>query len=149
MGLVEESLELASSLDEVWNLFIDPDRWLDWNTELVNMRDVRGPFDTLGSGYTQVWRVAGIEREGTWRVTGCEPRRWRTVAGVTPIGLSYSARETFVRLGDRTRVTVEISWTMPGGPVGRLVDAVVAQPMLRRALRNNGHQIGAVLGEAS
>ncbi len=148
MGVVKESLDLITPLDEVWDLFIDPDRWLDWNTELADMRDVRGPFDTPGSGYTQVWRRAGIEREGSWQVTGCAPRRWRTVQGVTPIGLAFSARETFERIGDRTRVTVQIGWTTPGGRVGRFVDAVVAQPLLRRALRANGHRIRAVLGEA-
>ena len=145
--MVEESIDLAASLDQVWSLFIDPERWLDWNTELAGMRDVRGPFDTPGSGYTQVWRVAGIEREGTWEVTECEPGRWRTVEGVTPIGLAFSASETFERLGDTTRVTVRIAWETPGGRLGHLFDVVVAQPMLRRALRTNGERIRAVLAD--
>lgn len=145
MGVAEESVHLDAPMEQVWDLFTDPDRWLDWNTELADMRDVDGPFDRPGRGYTQVWRVAGIEREGTWRVTGCEPRAWRTVEGVTPIGLAYSARETFEDLGHGTRVTVRIAWQTPGGPFGRLVDVAAGQPMLRRALRRNSQRIRDVL----
>lgn len=145
MGVVTASMHVESSLDDVWDLFIDPGRWLDWNTELADMRDVRGPFDRPGTGYTQVWRMFGIEREGSWRVTGCAPREWRTVEGVTPIGLAYEARETFERVGDLTEVTVRISWTSPGGFAGRSIDVVVAQPLLGRALRSNAERIRHLL----
>lgn len=45
MARGQEKAQLDRPLQEVWGLFIDPDRWLEWNTELVGMRDVRGPFD--------------------------------------------------------------------------------------------------------
>lgn len=145
MADVRESLVLEHPLEAVWSLFIDPDRWLEWNTELADMRDVRGPFDHPSAGYTQVWRLGPLEREGRWQVTGCEPRRWRTVAGRTPIGLDFTAREEFLSRDGGTEVTVEISWATPGGPAGRLFDRVVAEPTLRRALRANGERIHAVL----
>ncbi len=145
MGVVTAALDVPSGPAEVWRLFVDPDRWLDWNTELADMRDVRGPFDRPGAGYTQVWRLGRVEREGSWRVTGCEPGRWRTVEGVTPIGLAYHAHETFERVDGGTRVSVQIAWKTPGGLVGRLVDVVVAGPMLRRALHRNGRRVQDLL----
>lgn len=54
MGSVRESLLLDEPREQVWQLFCDPDRWLEWNTELAEMRKVRGPFDHVGAGYTQV-----------------------------------------------------------------------------------------------
>lgn len=110
MARVQEKLQLHRPLDEVWGLFIDPDRWLEWNTELADLRDVRGPFDRPGSGYTQVWRLARWEREGSWQVIGCEPRRWREVAGMTPIGLAFEAREEFGEVTGGSQVTVQIRW---------------------------------------
>lgn len=147
MAQVQESLALEQPLEEVWALFRDPDRWLEWNTELADMRDVEGPFDRAGAGYVQVWRMGPWEREGRWQVTGCEPMRWRTVAGRTPVGLEFTAREEFARAGDGTVVTVEIQWQTPGGAAGRWFDRLVGQPMLRRALRANGERIRAVLAQ--
>lgn len=145
MARVQETVRLDRPLEEVWGLFIDPDRWLAWNTELAGMRNVRGPFDHAGSGYTQVWRLARWEREGRWEVTACEPGRWREVAGVTPIGLAFEAREDFEDVADGSQVTVQIRWDTPGGALGRTFDRVVAEPMLRRALRANGRRIRDVL----
>lgn len=147
MARVQETVQLARPLEDVWALFIDPDRWLEWNTELADIRDVRGPFDYPGAGYTQVWRLARWEKEGRWEVTACEPGVWREVAGVTPIGLAFEAREDFRKDANGSQVTVQISWSTPGGMVGRLLDRVVAEPMLRRALRANGRRIRDVLGD--
>lgn len=146
MARVHEQLQLDRPLDEVWGLFIDPNRWLEWNTELAGMRDVRGPFDHPGSGYTQVWRLARWEREGSWVVTACEPGHWREVAGVTPIGLAFEAREEFQEFAEGSQVGVQISWYTPGGVLGRIFDRVLAEPMLRRALRANARRIRHVLG---
>lgn len=148
MGSVRETLALEHRVDVVWELFCDPDRWLAWNTELAGMRDVRGPFDHVGAGYTQVWRVGPWEREGSWEVTGCEPGRWRTVSGRTPIGLEFSAREEFASTTRGTQATVEIAWRTPGGRVGRWFDQLVGERVLRRALRTNGERIRAVLAQA-
>lgn len=147
MAHVRESVDLDVPLDRVWSLFIDPERWLEWNTELADIEDVQGPFDHVGAGYTQVWRMGPWEGRGQWRVTGCEPRRWRTVAGRTPVKLTFSAREEFEALGNRTRVTVEINWQTPGGPIGRWFDRLVGEPMLGRALRANAERIRTVLGQ--
>ena len=147
MARVQEKVRLDRPLEEVWRLFIDPDRWLEWNTELAGMRDVHGPFDRPGSGYTQVWRLARWEREGAWEVTACEPGRWREVAGVTPIGLAFEAREEFQDVADGSQVIVQMSWATPGGILGWIFDRVVAEPMLRRALRANGRRVDAVLSD--
>jgi uncharacterized membrane protein len=145
MAQVRESLVVHEPLERVWALFSDPDRWLEWNTELADMRDVRGPFDHPGAGYTQVWRMGPWEREGSWQVTACEPGRWRTVAGRTPVALAFSAREEFESLEDGTRVTVEINWQTPGGRVGRWFDRFVGEPMLRRTLRANAERVRTAL----
>ena len=147
MAQVQEQVQIDRPLEEVWGLFVDPDRWLEWNTELAGMRDVRGPFDRAGSGYTQVWRLGRWEREGSWEVTACQPRRWREVAGVTPIGLAFEAREEFQETADGSQVIVQISWNTPGGVLGRAFDRVVAEPMLRRTLRTNARRIRQVLSE--
>jgi hypothetical protein len=54
---LQESIVFDAPVEAVWRLFADPERWARWNTEWAEIRDVRGPFDHAGSGYTQVLRV--------------------------------------------------------------------------------------------
>lgn len=89
----------------------------------------------------QVWRLARWEREGRWDVTACEPGRWREVAGASPIGLAFEAREEVQEVAGGSQVIVQISWDTRGGVLGRIFDRIVAEPMLRRALRANGRRI--------
>lgn len=110
------------------------------------MRDVRGPFDHVGAGYTQVWRVVGMEREGSWRVTGCAPRRWRTVEADTPIGARLRVRDGFERVGAGCRVSIEVVLDAPHGLLGRALDGLLAEPLLRRALRGNRERVRRALG---
>ena len=58
MGRIIETVEFAAPLDRVWKLFTDPEDWTKWNKEWSSIRDVKGPFDHAGAGYTQVMRFS-------------------------------------------------------------------------------------------
>ena len=108
MGRVSFIAEFSAPRAKVWRLFTDPELWSRWNTEWAAIRDVQGPFDHPGSGYTQVLRVLGREFLGRWEVTGCEPQNWRTIAGTLPLGVPFRGRDRFEEADGITRVTVEI-----------------------------------------
>ena len=112
----------------------------------AEIRDVRGPFDHPGAGYTQVMRALGRERLGTWEVTAFEPGRWREVRGTLPLGIPFSGRDEFRAVPAGTVVSLLLSWDMPWGIVGRCV-AGAALPFLRRQLRGNAVRAAALLRE--
>ncbi|MDX1382264.1 MAG: SRPBCC family protein [Thermoanaerobaculia bacterium] len=141
---LRHSIVLDGSLDEVWDLFVDPARWRQWNTEWAEIRDVRGPFDHPGAGYTQVLRVLGRDRLGEWRVVECEPKLWRRVGGRLPLGIRFRGRDEFRPLAQGTEVSLEIELDMPLGPLGRAAGRLFL-PILRRQLRANAARAKAVL----
>jgi hypothetical protein len=144
MGHLTVNAEFHAPLERVWSLFVDPARWAQWNTEWSEIRDVRGPFDHVGSGYTQVLRVFGREFLGTWQVTGCEPPRWRTIAGTLPMGIPFRGRDSFEEAGGITRLSVEIEWETPWGWIGRGLEWVML-PMMRRQLAANARRAAALV----
>ena len=148
MGRIIETVEFAAPLERVWKLFTDPEDWAKWNTELSAIRDVRGPFDHPGAGYTQVMRFAGREWLGRWEVVECQPRVLRRVEGTLPFGLPFRGQDRFEETGGGTRVTVEIEWDSPWGRVGRLIE-VVSLPLLRRQLRSNVRRAARLLTQAN
>ena len=92
MGRCVETVEFQAPLDRVWKLFTDPADWLKWNGEWSAIRDVRGPFDHAGAGYTQVMRFLGREWLGRWEVLACEPGVSREIE--RPVRLEEGRYET-------------------------------------------------------
>lgn len=134
-------------IENVWALFADPKRWAQWNTEWAEIRDVRGPFDHAGAGYTQVLRVLGWERCGTWEVVACEPKHWREVRGTLPLGIPFRAREEFHVVPQGTEVSLNLAWDQPWGAFGRGIGWIAAR-FLRRQLRANAARAAALLHES-
>jgi ligand-binding SRPBCC domain-containing protein len=132
--------------ERVWAVFTDPAQWTKWNTEWAEIRDIRGPFDHPGAGYTQVIRVLGREHLGTWEVAACEPGRWREVRGMLPLGIPFHARDEFRAVPAGTEMSLQVSWDMPWGILGRLL-ARAALPLLRRQFRGNAARAAALLRE--
>jgi hypothetical protein len=146
MGRISTTVEFRAPRERVWALFTDPARWTEWNTEWSEIRDVRGPFDHPGSGYTQVLRVLGWEVLGTWQVVDCQPLVSRTIAGTLPFGLAFRGRERFEHANSLTRLTVEIEWATPWGWIGRAAEWAML-PLMRRQLAANARRAAALLDE--
>lgn len=144
MGRLTVVSDFRAPLDRVWSLFTDPERWKQWNTEWTEIRDVRGPFDHAGSGYTQVSRVLGREQLGTWEVVECKPKAWRSIAGTLPFGIPFRASDRFEDLGETTRVTVDVEWATPWGWFGRILESLML-PIMRRQFVANARRAAALL----
>jgi hypothetical protein len=143
MGRLAESFDFQAPRSRVWQLFTDPEQWSRWNTEW-EIRDVAGPFDHAGAGYTQVLRILGRERLGDWRVVECERGTWRRVEGTLPLGIPFRGEDRFEDLGWGTRVTLQIEWITPWGAFGRALEAIAA-PLLKRQFRQNARRAAALL----
>jgi len=145
MGRIIETVEFAAPLDRVWKLFTDPADWVKWNKEWTSIRDVRGPFDHPGAGYTQVMRFLGREWLGRWEVVACEPRVSRRVAGTLPLGVPFCGHDRFQESDGMTRVTVEVEWDTPWGWFGRVLE-FFSRPLMRRQFRSNARSAAQLLG---
>jgi ligand-binding SRPBCC domain-containing protein len=145
--MLRQSITFDAPIEKVWALFADPERWAQWNTEWAEIREVRGPFDHAGARSTQVLRVLGWERRGTWEVVACEPKHWREVRGTLPFGIPFRAREEFQAVPEGTQVALNLAWDPPWGAVGRGIEWVAAS-LLRRQLRANAVRAAALLHES-
>lgn len=144
MGRIVETAEFTACLDRVWKLFTDPEDWMKWNTEWESIRDVRGPFDHRGAGYTQVLRLMGREFVGRWEVIACAPGVSRHIEGELPFGVPFRAEDRFEEADGITRVTVTIEWDTPWGCLGRAIE-FVSRPVLHRQFRSNARKAARLL----
>ena len=147
MSEVRVSAVIPFPVERVWGLMIQPERMAEWNTEIPEVRDIRGPMDRVGGGYRQVWRVAGrrMVSRGLWLVTEVEPLQHREFRGLTPMG-PMIGRDWFEPIAEGTRLTVQVEYTPPWGLVGRLLDPLM-RAMFRRTVTRNGRALTALLAE--
>ena len=96
------------------------------------------------TGLALRWPPDGLQK-GLWQVTAVEPLRHREFRGLTPMG-PMVGRDWFEPIEEGTRLTIQVEYTPPWGPVGRLLDPIV-RAMFRRTVARNGRAFTALLAD--
>jgi hypothetical protein len=82
----------------------------------------------VGQRFQQTIKVLGRQFESEWTVTELQPGRRVAMEGTIGVGARYRLVEKVEPLpADRSRFSVEITFTMPLGILGRMADALGAQ----------------------
>lgn len=118
MGRYLLSRNIAATPAEAFKAFTDPALAVDW-MDASSIRDVTGPLDVPGSGYTLVIR-------GPWRfrttVVRSEPPNLHETALVGPLGTIVRMVATLAEVEGGTHLELLTDYTMPLGPIGRWID---------------------------
>ncbi len=145
MGRYRKTFRIEAPLDQLWELMNDPDRLPEWNRAFDRVDNATGPLDEVGSTYTQVMRVAGIELKGEWEITAVEAHRSREFQGNSP-GMSFcKGKELFKESRGGTNYTVEMDYTLIGGPVAGLLDRIIGRSFLSRVVAHNIEELRRTL----
>lgn len=144
-GRFRYSAVIPFPVEHVWGLMIQTERMPEWNTDLAEVRDISGPMDRVGGGYRQVWQFFGLRMasKGLWQVVKVEPLRHREYRGITPMG-PMVGRDWFEPVPEGTRLSVEIEYGRPFGPLTRLMEPL-AQRIMARTMRANAHALTTLL----
>jgi uncharacterized protein YndB with AHSA1/START domain len=141
---VVHSFDVARPPDEVFAFMTDPTRFPVWQRDVVR---VEGDGATgVGSRFTTIRRIAGVERSMTQEVTHVEaPRRWaaRGVDGVIRTSAEVSVEP--VEDGAGARVTVTLTFT--GHGVGEMLVPVVER-LSRKGAPASYRRLAALLGDS-
>ena len=145
MGQYRKTFRFEASIEQLWELMSDPDRLPEWNGAFDRVENVTGPLDEVGTTYTQVMRVAGIELKGDWEVTEVDPPRSRRFRGTPPGCAVCIGSETFEEVEGGTEYTVEMDYTLRGGPVGKAIDRLFGRSLFRRIVERNVRELRQIL----
>lgn len=152
MPTVAESVHVAASLAETWELYFDADAWPAWVDGFGGVESSSGYPERGG---TLRWRSTpagrGVVEE---RVLDHEPRRAQRIAFSDPESEGELRTrfeiETEPEGEAGTRVTQESSYVLRGaGPLTRLTDVFFIRPQVRRSLRRSLDRFRAEAEELS
>ncbi len=135
MGQVRESVDVNAPLELCWALNADASRLTEWNHAVLEVRDVTGPLDRVGTTYTGVIKVMGRRFDGRNEVMAVTPLKSVDTAGTGVGGAKARVHAEFERRGEGTRVTVTITFDLPGGLFGGIAEKLFATRQLETDLR--------------
>ena len=135
MGSVQHTIRIAAPAAYVFDLLTDTARFPSWKDGVLAVHDAPAALDHAGTGYTAAMRAFPIGPTVLCRfeMTRVERPSLLVQHGRTPAGPTISTdRLRPVRGGTELAVTVE--YKLRGGPLGRIVDALIMRRMLARVI---------------
>ncbi|MBO1330921.1 SRPBCC family protein [Streptomyces sp. VRA16 Mangrove soil] len=130
MAPLVSTIEIARPPGEVFACLTDPDRFRDWQPDVVAVRTQESGPLTAGRRFTTTRRVGRARRTMTQEVTAYRPgERWAARGVDGPLRPSMDVTLTPVGTG-RTRVTFALDFAARG-------PGVVLVPLVRRRAAKN------------
>ncbi|MGA8256046.1 MAG: SRPBCC family protein [Nocardioides sp.] len=138
MAIVEQQVEIAAPISEVFAYVDDFSTTKDWMYGLSKIDPVTDQLRGVGAEYDGVMKV-GISLTSRIRCTAWEQDRLLELTSVK--GIRNTQRWTFTELdGNRTRVDAWISYTLPGGPAGKAMAAAM-KPFVGIAIQHTSETL--------
>jgi hypothetical protein len=150
VGRVSESIDIRAPRAVVFEAITDPRRTMEWNPNIVDMRELRGYPVGVGSSWIQVTTIAGRPLE-----LHCAVIEWRPPGlGVLDVTGPQKARVTTecADIPGGTRVVQSIDFTPPGGLLGAMAGGIIGQQLgreLSKSLQRQRDSLEREYGGAS
>jgi acetyl-CoA C-acetyltransferase len=144
---VRESIELAASPEEVWDVVMDPARLPEWVTTHDSLEGPAPGTLSAGDEFTQKLRLAGKSFTVRWRVVQADRPRLAVWEGDGPAGSSANVSYRLEAAGNGTRFEYENEFALPGGVLGKAAGGLLAAAPGSREARRTLANLKALLEE--
>lgn len=133
MATIRRSIDIAAPAERVWDLLEDVRRLPEYSESTDEVRDAPERLTAVGQEYVQVGKLLGMRLTSRWTVTAIEPGRLLRSEGSLAPGLRYTLTQRLEALPDgRSRLAIDIDYTVPGGALGRLAARAGAEARAAR-----------------
>lgn len=134
MGHIANTVHVRAPLEEVFRLAAQWERLPEWNPSFVEVRDITGPGDQVGTRFGVRMLIAGRQIEGTGEVVEVvSPTllkvRFSGLAGGT---LDWVRR--FERVDDGTTYAFTLDYELPGGLFGQIADRLLVERLIEHGV---------------
>ena len=132
MAVITRNVQIDASPLVTMELLSDASRWPDWYPGMTSI-SVSPPFPDVGGEVTFGVKSAGLTMSIQETVVGYQPGKLQhlEMEGM----LRGLARWDLTPEGDGTRLTTTFDYSLPGGPIGWLADALLVRRLNAKSLQ--------------
>jgi hypothetical protein len=133
MAIVQRIVQINASPEATMVLLSDASRWPDWYPGMTKI-DITAPFPEEGGKVAFKVKSAGMSMPITETVLDYQPGKLQLLQmdGM----LSGRARWELTREGQGTRLTTTFDYTLPGGVLGKIADALIVRRLNAKSLED-------------
>jgi carbon monoxide dehydrogenase subunit G len=142
MAIVQRSIQIKASPQEIMARLNDAGSWPDWYPGMAEL-NMTAPFPEEGGKVAFKVKSAGLSMPITETVLEYQPDKLQVfqMEGM----LSGRARWELTPEGDGTRLTATFDYALPGGVFGRIADALIVKRMNGKSLEEALHNLKALV----
>jgi uncharacterized protein YndB with AHSA1/START domain len=127
MPAVQKTIVVNAPIEQVFQALDDPDKMPLYVPNVRKVSDVHRSDARLGDRFQATYMVLGLHFEETFTYT--EYERPRKITAQFADGMTGTMSCTLEPLDESTRLTLENSYQMPGGVLGKARDALLLERM--------------------
>lgn len=144
MGHIRETIHVDAPIEQVWELGANCERYLEWQTGIVEVKGCTGPIDHVGARYTAVYKAMGRTLEVTIEATRAEKPRLIESKLTVPGGGHGTTLQMAESAGGGTDLTFTFDYELPGGFVGGMADKLFMERAIERDIRHGNENFKAL-----
>lgn len=127
------SVDVDLPIAEVWDIWTDVRILPQLSSSTTEVLDAPERLTEVGQTFRQVVRAVGRCFDVGWTVTSITDEDHLTIEGSIGLGVSQRLTERVTALSpDRTRLTIDVEYKLPFGPLGRLASKLGVEQLARR-----------------
>jgi len=149
MPTFSRSVDVDRPLAEVWDIWTDVRILPDLSPNTTAVLDAPERLTDVGQTFRQVVHAVGRCFDVTWKVTSVADRDHLTIHGSVGLGVSQTLTERVTSLSPtRTRLTIDVEYKLPFGPLGRLASKLGVEQLARRETTTILDRLAAIIESA-
>ena len=144
MGHVRQMIHIDAPPDAAYAFLTDANRIPEWNSSVVEVKDINGPLDTVGASYTAILKLGGRQLETRWETTKVEGKRLAEFVASSAAGGSATSTSTLEPADRGTDLVLEVDYELPGGFVGGMADKLFVERAIERDIKHSLENVKAI-----
>lgn len=135
MARIERTVTINAPVEKVFTYLTEPTNLPEIWPSLMEVKDVQRLPEGVGSSYHWVYKMAGMRFEGMSETTEFVPNRRAVIKNTG--GIPSTFVWTYQPEDGGTKLTVEVDYTPPVTPLGKLLEPFI--------LKTNEHEADVLL----
>ena len=149
MASIRLSAHVDAPIDRVFQMATDFKRYPEWNVAFVEVAEVLGPPDKVGTRITATMTLLHRKMQGWAEIADFNRPRFLKLEGVSTDGGKICMEYLFKRVGRTTDIEFYSNYELPAGPFDGILDWVFVERAAERDLRHSMENLKALVEAAN